>query len=387
MLKVLAKNTVAALLLALLSSQIASAEVKIYQYDGKLPFVQMMLNMMVAMGILDRLPANSAYGGYNNFGGRSGYLSSPLSSDTNLYARALAMRGINPGNVSSAYINNPFLRSSLLQSPRSRRGWNNSSLNNESPVWGNPGWGVLPYENYSSNNYSLYDQQGYDPLWSSYDLNGWANEPWETSEWNPKADKPQQTQTPSLNNAPLVQNFYNLPGDAAASPNAGSAGDAQLDSGQANGQRNDQVRPAQPSSRPSQRSAAQSSQQANTSTTAQSGKPSPLDKQSKKQIVSKRPCITEFCGLKKPNLNGLWVAQNGEMLGLKNNRYLWSDPSERYLTGQMQIQNEYLVANIDGDDRIMRFKYKLAGNRLLTMQPSGRINEFVRMPTNQNAYY
>ena len=385
MLKVLAKNTVAALLLALLSSQIASAEVKVYQYDGKLPFVQMMLNMMVAMGILDRLPANSAYGGYNNFGGRSGFLSSPLSNDENLYARALAMRGINPGNVSSAYINNPFLRSSLLQSPRSRRGWNNSSLNNDSPVWGNPGWGVLPYD-----NYSLYDQQGYYPQWSSSDLNGWANEPWETSEWNPKAEKPLQTQPPSQNNAPLVQNFYNLPGDTAAHTNAGSAGDAQHDSGQGNEQRNeqrnDQARPGQPSSRPSERAAAQSSRQASRSTAAQSGKPAPLEKQSK-QKVSKSPCITEFCGLKKPNLNGLWVAQNGEMLGINNNRYLWSDPSERYLTGQMQIQNEYLVANIDGDDRIMRFKYKLASNHLLTMQPSGRINEFVRMPTNQNAYY
>ncbi|RKZ58400.1 MAG: hypothetical protein DRQ44_14755 [Gammaproteobacteria bacterium] len=106
-------------------------------------------------------------------------------------------------------------------------------------------------------------------------------------------------------------------------------------------------------------------------------------RQSKKQHRQEKPCITDFCGLKKPNLNGLWVAQDGEMLGIKNKRYLWSDGDSRYLTGQLKVQNEYLLANVDGHEKLMRFKYKLAGNHLLTMQPDGKIREFVRTPNNR----
>ncbi len=110
-------------------------------------------------------------------------------------------------------------------------------------------------------------------------------------------------------------------------------------------------------------------------------------KKSARNKLRQKPCITDFCGLKKPNLDGLWVAQDGEMLGIKNNRYLWSDSSSRYLTGKIKIQNEYLLANIDGYDRLMRFKYKLAGNHLLTMQPDGKIREFTRMRADQYSNY
>ena len=117
-------------------------------------------------------------------------------------------------------------------------------------------------------------------------------------------------------------------------------------------------------------------------------KQSPLSKRTKsKPAVTQGACVTEFCGLKIPNLNGLWVAQSGEMLGIKNNRYLWSDGDSRYLTGQLKIQNEYLVANVDGHEKLMRFKYKLAGNQLMTMQPDGVIREFVRMPRDQYLNY
>ncbi len=70
---------------------------------------------------------------------------------------------------------------------------------------------------------------------------------------------------------------------------------------------------------------------------------------------------------------------------MKNNRYLWSDGDSRYLTGQIKVQNEYLLANIDGYEKLMRYKYKLAGNHLLTLQPDGKIREFVRMSPSQYA--
>jgi len=170
------KTLIAALLLMFLSSQVARAEVKLYQYDGKLPFVQMMLNMMVAMGILDRLPSSGRYGGYpsSSWGGLS-----------NPYARALAMRGLSPGSVfAGQYGNNPFMRSPWLQSP-----WSSPAVSGAD--WGSPDWGVLPVESYARSPYGsgAYDSLPGDAYWSRDELDGWVNEPWETSAWNPKAEK------------------------------------------------------------------------------------------------------------------------------------------------------------------------------------------------------
>ena len=50
---------------------------------------------------------------------------------------------------------------------------------------------------------------------------------------------------------------------------------------------------------------------------AKSKKRSPLHKKARQ-----KPCVTDFCGLKKPDVNGLWVAQDGEMLGINGDRYL-----------------------------------------------------------------
>ncbi len=359
------KTVLAAVLLMFLSSQVVRAEVKVYQYDGKLPFVQMMLNMMVAMGILDRLPTNSRYG-------LGAYPSSAWSGASNPYTRALALRGFSPGSsFFSPYGNNP-----LMSSP-----WSQSSSATNGADWGSPNWGVLPVESYATSNYSPYGYAPYNslqanPYWSSDELNGWVNEPWETSEWNPKAEpsaanrsvRPSQPQV--LQTVPLVQNFnYN-----AAAPTS---------TNEAPNNRTGKPTPLAKLARPVRPSAGRNVQP--------SYRQSPLSKRVNQNRVNKKsrnkplqkPCITDFCGLKIPNLNGLWVAQDGEMLGIKNNRYLWSDSSSRYLTGKIKIQNEYLLTNVDGHDRLIRFKYKLAGNHLLTMQPDGKIREFARMRTDQ----
>lgn len=397
MLKVLAKNTVVALLLALLSSQIVCAESKLYQYDGNMPFVKMMLSMMVAMGMLDRLPSNMGYGGRNNYGNnygnRYGQLNSPWSRYSNPYARALAMRGINPGYLNSGYGNNPFSRSPWLQSPWSQSAFNNTNPGSISPVWGSPSWGVMPYDNYSYDDYSVYGRRGRQPYWSSVDLDGWVNEPWEKSAWNPKAETTELPVQQPQNNPPVVQNFYNVPGNVSGNAAPKSAGGMPGSAADSRGGYSQQERrqgnynvnnnsPLARLARPGGPAARQPPQQANRPPATRSGKQSPLRKQLK-PYYREKPCITEFCGLKKPNLNGLWVAENGEMLGINNHRYLWSDPSERYLSGEMQIQNEYLLANVDGHDQLLRFKYKFAGNHLLTLRPDGTVREFVRMPINQ----
>ena len=337
MLRALQKTLFTTLLLFILCGQVVHAETKIYQYDGKLPFVQMMLSMMVAMGILDRLPSYG-YGGYSSF--------SPWSRRSSPYTRALALQGLP-----------------------------------SSTAWGSPDWGVLPVESYTRNYYSnYYDYPGYTSAWSSTDLDGWVNEPWDSSVWNDDAkgfaDQPQvQAQDVPVQQAvPLVQNFnYSVP--ANTQDQASQAPPPPPPQIQApRQQRSPLARLAPPA-----KSINREGRQPNARQTSQQRKPSPLRKK-----LKQRPCVTEFCGLKKPNLNGLWVAQNGEMLGVKNHRYLWTDGDTRYLTGQIKIQNEYLLANVDGyDDKLMRFKYKLAGNHLLTMQPGGKMLEFIRVPVNQ----
>ena len=386
----LSKLTLFVLLLTVMASQIVRAEVKLYRYDGKLPFIRMMLGMMDAMGVIDRVPANGAYGGY-------GYPSSPWSNYSNPTMRALAMRGIYPSSSSfyknpySGYANNPFMRSPWGQSPWSQSGQYGSPY--ASPLWGSPDWGVLPTESYLPYGYSMYRK----PYWSSSDLDGWADEPWETSDWNAEAERSnksvqiqalpqaralQQTQAPQPN-APLVQNF-----------NFGAPENGPPDRGRNNGpgrsvNNRSPLSKLAPPRLPPQQLARQSSrppaaQQRSQSPLRKKVMPQPGTQQPRKKIRQK-PCVTEFCGLKKPNLNGLWVAQNGEMLGVNNQKFLWSDGTERYLTGLIKIQNEYLLARVEGKEQLMRFKYKLAGDHLLTMQPDGVIREFVRMSPGQ--YY
>lgn len=341
MLKVLLKTIIISLLLTVLAGQVASAEINLYQYDGKMPFVKMMLTMMDAMGVIDKVPVNGAYG-------LSAYPGSRWSGNNNLYSsnpylRALAMQGLSPG-----YANNPLLSSPWLNSP-----WSQSALNTPSPAWGSPSWGVLPQDSYTP----------YGSQWSSSDLNGWVNEAWETSVWNPEAETEAPAQT-SQSNVPLVQNFnYSRP---------------------ENIRQNDQS-PLRKLA-PVERSPRQSP---NWQSSTSRKKPSPLpkrskQKQAKQKQTKQKPCVTDFCGLKKPSLNGLWVAQSGEMLGIKNKRYLWSDGDSRYLTGQIKVQNEYLLASVDEHETLMRFKYKLAGNHLLTLGEDGTVREFVRMPVNRS---
>lgn len=315
MLKVLTKTIITALLLMSLSGQTGHARVvKNYQYDGKLPFVEMMLNMMVVMGVLDRIPANGLYGGYGS--------SSPWSSRTGPYSSALARRGLSPG---SSLYNNPLLSSPWLRSP-----WSSTALNNspyDSP-WGNAGWGVIPLDDHSP--------------WSSSDLSGWVKEPWETSVWNSKAENSTQNLPSNVNNNVRQNNRQHNQAPPAKLKQAGQP-------------------KAKAFTRPSN---------------------GPVNRQPKDKIRQK-PCITDFCGLKKPNLNGLWVTQNGEMLGVKNKRFLWSDGNSRYLSGQIIIQNEYLLARVDDSGKLMRYKYKLAGNYLLTLQPDGVVREFKRVNRNR----
>jgi hypothetical protein len=228
-------------------------------------------------------------------------------------------------------------------------------------------------ESYPQNNY-----------WSGTDLTGWVNEPWETSSWNPKADstKDENLSQSVPANSPLVQ-IYNSSNET---------------------QHRIESQPTHPVQQPAP---TQQNRRYNSSPLSKLAPPDyrggppmpapyagppggysngPLQGPPRSQTkVYQKPCITDFCGLKKPDLDGFWVAQNGEMLGIKNQQFLWSDGASRYLSGRIKVENEYLRAIVEGHEQIMTFKYKLAGNHLLTLQPDGVIREFTRMTASQ--YY
>ena len=426
MLKALYKTIAFTLLLIfLLSCQGVHAEIKHYQYDGKLPFVQMMLNMMVAMGILDRIPVNGLYGSHGNPYSSWSRYSSP-------YTRALALRGLSPGtssyfqnpylaNRNLGYGNNPYLRNRYLgyannpyqnnryygygsnpylgnaNSGYGRNPWSRSPWSQSGPLWGTPNWGVLPLQSYG-NNYSPYGYRPYghrprgsapnryttygspwDSLsWSSSDLSGWVNEPWETSTWNPRTENATQS---SQSNLTLTTN-NDLPDEA----------ELQQPNDRQRSNQTPQQRTYNSSPLSKLVSPGDTDVQSNASSLVEqtsSSPDKPANGHSNNQVtldVKEKPCVTDFCGLSKPNINGVWVAQNGEILGIKNQDFLWSDGHSQYLTGLIKIQNEYLLAYIDEYERSMRFKYKLAGDNLLTLQPDGTVREFTRLRTNPNLY-
>lgn len=357
MIQASAQSFIRSLLLAVLllfTAAGARAEVRYYQYDGNLPFIQMMLNMMVAMGILDRLPSNGLYG--LPYGSPYGYGGSPWSafsgSDyySNPYRRALALRGLSPYSAYGGYGDNPFLRSPWLASP-----WSSPLAANG--IWGSPRWGVLPTDSYAP---------GYayaSPWLSPYNdlTEGWVNEPWETSPWNPDARTSSMQQQ---NNAPTQQN-------SARNMNGAQQAARQQGRPQAQAYANSPLAKLTPPAQQSAQSRSQPQQQ--------------RQSQSAYPPVRQKPCVTDFCGLKKPDINGLWVSRNGEMLGIRNDHFLWSDGTSRYLSGRIKLKNDYLLARVDetstgpvANAQIMQFRYKLAGDRLLTMQPDGVIKEFVR---------
>ena len=232
-----------------MANPVVHAQRNMYQSGSGGPFIRMMLTMMDAMGMIDKMPNNGLYG--NN-------QMSPWSNVSNPYTRALAMRGIYPG-ASSLYSspysnnmlgNNPFARSPWLQTPWLDSGeYGRYGSPYASPLWGTPDWGVLPAEKYSPYGYSSYGEQ-----WSDSDLEGWVDEPWETSEWNPKAEKSeapvqaqsyqqpqasQRTQSPQPN-VPVVQNFnITVPDNTQLDGNQGNSSGKSQGKRQGNGYNNE----------------------------------------------------------------------------------------------------------------------------------------------------
>lgn len=83
-------------------------------------------------------------------------------------------------------------------------------------------------------------------------------------------------------------------------------------------------------------------------------------------------------------LNGLWVARNGEMLGIKNQRFLWDDGNQRYLVGELELKNGVMIAHIKGVNRQLPYRYTIRNNELVTKDRNGVVKVFRRVNIGRN---
>jgi len=271
----------------LLTASNADASVKYYRYSGNLPFVDMMLEMMAAMGMIQKVPGNGMYGDYA--GGGYGAFSSLLSQQG------------WPGGGYSPY--SGYLPYSGYTTPYSA---------------------YSPYSNYSGfprSGYGGWPGTGYGsgvPLTINPSLGFRGGSPGYSS-WN---------------------NTYNYgygPYDAA-----------------------------------------------------------PFDRNLNRALDYDRydnyydGCYNGICDgpySRYRNLDGLWVANNGEMLGLRDGRFLWTDGSTAYTTGVIERTPVLMRAYIDDSDRQVVYRYKLIGNEMLTIDASGTLRIFRHVPINQASAY
>lgn len=257
----------------------ADAKVKIYKSNSNLPFVEMMLGMMVAMGILDKIPPELI--------GIGGYPASPLGYQ-------------NLGN-----------QNQLKQYLASRY------LGNRYPGSNYPG-SIYPGSRYLG---SRYPGSGYPRSGGLYPLSSGVY--------------PGQY---GSNAVPFYQNpMLGFPG---ASPLRNSPYNNRYRVG------NDEWRPMRPSS-----------------------------------------CIGGACLAQPSNsLNGLWIAEDGEMLGIKHDQFFWTDGRDAYMSGLMDISDDHVIANIDGSNDQISYEYRVQGNDLLTRDSGGVIHNFRRYPVGRPLY-
>lgn len=97
------------------------------------------------------------------------------------------------------------------------------------------------------------------------------------------------------------------------------------------------------------------------------------------QPLSPSSCVGGSCLSQRVNsLNGLWIGTDGEMLGVKNDQYLWTDGRDQHMSGLMNVSKDHVVANVDGSNRQISYDYRVQGNELLTKDAGGVIRHYRR---------
>ena len=70
------------------------------------------------------------------------------------------------------------------------------------------------------------------------------------------------------------------------------------------------------------------------------------------------------------------MAENGEMLGVKDHQFLWNDGSQHYLTGLLQVRNGEMLTKPNGTNTTIRYQLKLSGSQMVMRDQNGLVKRF-----------
>ncbi len=441
MITVIKTTTTTVLLSALLcTTGNAEARLKYYRYNANIPMVETTLNMMVAMGVIEQIPgylvhdgnpysrlANAQYGrdprtpyavsvntGYYNapgYGRYRGWGSNPYANSYYPYATSY-----NPyvsdyfpsanSYYSSTYgypygygggysnWNNPWGSQWLSDPgfvPQSPSPWNTAW----GDPWNNPQWSSpwnTTWGNPWNNAYSSHLNSPWSSLWGNRLNTPWANS-WNypggvagNNLWasplfntqanpfvNPLAGTVPGTTIPGASvpgtvpgtaipgySANMVSPSYTpgyLPGNTPSS-NYGTGGPPSFG--------NDNPARGTPSG-----SGAPKASSFNINNISLNGDSGPV-------LWSNARKRSHADASVNRRLDGLWIGDRGEMLGIRGDNFLWYDGKDRYANGTLRSTPTMLMVTRAGTHRELSMHYRLAGNELRTVGRSGKTRTFQR---------
>ena len=345
----------------------AEARLKYYRYNDNIPMVEMSLNMMVAMGVLEPIPSRLVHDGnpYSRYAGAryDRYSRSP-------YLGRASTRYLGRSRFYDDYWDEPIRpyrryarsRYDYLSDPwDSYRGdywdipWASRWGDPWYSSWDSPGadrWGGSRYPGLGISRYG-----GWGSPWDSYGYSPWSsawNNPWYTGGLNPWSTLLMTNPYGYQGSWPSIQGNSVLP----VVPDS-LLGDEYLN---INPYRNEEL----PQERPQR-----------------SGITGQKTAWSVRQPGGGYKRITAPGGKHRnrdyQHLNGLWIDDNGEMLGIRGERFLWNDKN-RYAKGQLIKSPTTMEARIKETRTIVRFQYRIHGEQMVIMSRDGKMRTFHRMP-------
>lgn len=355
------KIIIATVLLSVLLAPFGNAEarLKYYRYNDNIPMVEMTLNMMVAMGVLEPIPSRLVYDGnpYNR-----------LASDR--YDR-------------------------YSRSPYYSRAGHSSRYRYYGDYWDEP---IRPYGGYSRNRYDYlsdpwdrYSRRTYrdapysrwdspwadrwNSPWDAVGYGSWNNPwgyPWYTgglSPWGSSWLNPLSSPYGYIGGWPLTQGYPTLP----VLPESLLGDDYPVSKPQqpeAPSQQNNSGYTPQKTSWP-----ARHGYQARPSSAGQRARPLRVGYQ-------RNSSRSGYAGTYQ-QLNGLWIDDKGEMLGIRGDRFLWND-NNRYAKGQLIKSPTVMEARIRESRTVVRFQYRLKGDELVILSRDGKTRSFHRIPMGES---
>jgi len=91
------------------------------------------------------------------------------------------------------------------------------------------------------------------------------------------------------------------------------------------------------------------------------------------------PQQTPYGAQDQSTLEGMWQGSNGEMIAIKENRFLYSDKGTQKFSGYLSIGHDRFQATIPSSKTVANYEYWLKENKLTVRDEAGRVLYFQRV--------